>query len=280
MFTGVDLVKKKTSVSIRDKRILRLRRTRLLEMPGDGDFELKLVSSPKGLREACRLVHDRYVEIGLIDKQKNGIWMTPYQLNPNSRAVIGIMRVKGVPICTATLVCDSEIGIPSERLYPEEIAKLKKQNRRVVEITCLAAKPCREASNAFLHIFKLIGVYAIALGHEDMVISVHPRHARFYEDIFLFEKMGPLKYYPGLKDAPAVLERQDLTTFVKRLRDAYKDLPSYANLYEFFLGKNESFLNKMKKLIKEDGKNRANQKTWSYLRSDIVDIKQIILNDI
>jgi len=276
MLTGADWVKKRSRISISDKRILRLRRTKLLELPGNGDFELKLVSSPKGLKEACRLVHDRYVEIGLIDIQKNGIWMTPYQLNPSSRAVIGIMRVKGVPICTATLVCDSDIGIPSERLYPEEIAKLKRQNRRVVEITCLAAKPCREASNAFLHIFKLIGVYAIALGHEDMVISVHPRHARFYEDIFLFERIGPLKYYPGLKDAPAVLERQDLTTFVRRLRDTYKDLPSYANLYEFFLGKNESFLNKMKRLIKENKNNSSSQKTYNYLRSDIVDIKQII----
>ncbi len=266
---------KKHYLSIKDKRMLRLRRTRLLELPGGGDFELKLVSSPKGLREACKLVHDRYVEIGLIEKQRNGIWITPYQLNPNSRAVIGLMRVKGRPICTATLVCDSEIGIPSERLYPKEISYLKTQGRRVVEITCLAAKPCKEASNAFLYIFKLIGVYALALGHEDMVISVHPRHATFYEDIFLFERIGGLRYYPGLKNAPAVLERQDLTTFVERLKEAYKEFPSYANLYEFFLGKNESFLHEMKQVVKEGNKSPSTQ-TWINLKEKILDIKPII----
>ncbi len=271
MLVGINNVNRKLSIS--DKRMLRLRRTRLLELPGNGDFELKLVSSPKGLREACKLVHDRYVEIGLIDRQKDGIWITPYQLNPNSRAVIGLLRVKGRPICTATLVCDSEIGIPSERLYPKEISELKKLGRRVVEITCLAARPCPEASNAFLYIFKLIGVYALALGHEDMVISVHPRHARFYEDIFLFERIGPLKYYPGLKDAPAVLERQDLTSFVERLKEAYGDLPSYANLYEFFLGKNESFLKEMRMLVKR-GVKTPTKKTWTYLKRDILKKRQ------
>ncbi len=239
-------------LSISDRRLLRLRRTGLLDLPAGGNYELGFVKTTSGFVEACRLVHDRYMEMGLIDKQVSGLWITPYHLNKDSKAVVGIMRIYGRAVSSATLVQDSDIGLPSERVYPKEIAKLKEDGRRVVEITSLAAAPCREAPNAFLYALKLLGVYAVALGCEDLVISIHPKHARFYEDIFLFEPLGPVREYPGLKNAPAQLERQDLTTFVSRLKAAYQHFPGFANLYEFYLGKNESFLNKIRQLIAEN----------------------------
>ncbi len=243
----------KHTLTIRDRRILRLKRTRLMDIPqNNGDCEIDLVRMPEGLREACRLVHDQYVKIGLIDEQPGGLWVTPYQINPDSRAVIALVRVNGEPISTATLVQDCDIGLPSERLYPEEIGRLKNRGRRVVEITSLAAKSCRQGPNAFLNIFKWIGVYSVLSGYEDMVISVNPKHASFYEDILLFKPIGPLKYYPGLKNAPAVLEWTDLTTMHKRMKEAYDDMPDFANLYRFFAGKNQSFLKYMKNRIESE----------------------------
>jgi len=245
--------RKKRTVSIKDKRILRLKRTKLTQTPAEGKYSIKLVKSPEGLREACKLVHDRYCEIGLINKQESGLWITSYQMNPDSKAVIALMRINGEPIATATLVQDSpNLGLPSDKIYPEEINRLRAKNRRIVEITSLAAKPCKEAVNAFLHVFKWLGVYSIVKGYDDMVISVHPKHAPFYEDILLFDRIGGLKYYPGLKEAPAYLEWTDLQTLPERMREAYSDLPDFANLYTFFGGKNMSFVKKMKEMVEKE----------------------------
>jgi len=245
--------RKKRTVSIKDKRILRLKRTKLTQTPAEGKYSIKLVKSPEGLREACKLVHDRYFEIGLINKQESGLWITSYQINPDSKAVIALMRIHGEPIATATLVQDSpNLGLPSDKIYPEEINRLRAKNRKIVEITSLAAKPCKEAVNAFLHVFKWLGVYSIVKGYDDMVISVHPKHAPFYEDILLFERIGGLKYYPGLKEAPAYLEWTDLQTLPERMREAYADLPDFANLYVFFGGKDMSFVKKMKEMVEEE----------------------------
>jgi len=245
--------RKAHTVSLQNKRILRLKRTKLTQTPAEGKYSIKLVKSPEGLREACKLVHDRYSEIGLINKQESGLWITPYQINPDSKAVIALMRIDGEPIATATLVQDSpNLGLPSDKIYPEEINKLRAKNRKIVEITSLAAKPCKEAVNAFLHVFKWLGVYSIVKGYDDMVISVHPKHAPFYEDILLFERIGGLKYYPGLKEAPAYLERTDLQTLPERMREAYADLPDFANLYVFFGGKDMNFVKKMKEMVEKE----------------------------
>jgi len=251
--TNISECRKKRTISIKDKRMLRLKRTKLTQTPAEGKYSIKLVKSPEGLREACKLVHDRYFDIGLINKQNSGLWVTPYQINPDSRAVIALMRISNKPIATATLVQDSpNLGLPSDKIYPEEINRLRAKNRKIVEITSLAAKPCKEAVNAFLHVFKWLGVYAIVKGYDDMVISVHPKHAPFYEDILLFERIGGLKYYPGLKEAPAYLEWTDLQTLPERMKQAYSDLPDFANLYKFFAGNDMEFIKKMRDMIEKE----------------------------
>jgi len=245
--------RKAHTVSLQDKRILRLKRTKLTQTPAEGKYSIKLVKSPEGLREACKLVHDRYLDIGLINRQESGLWITPYQINPDSKAVIALMRINNKPIATATLVQDSpNLGLPSDKIYPDEINKLRAKNRKIVEITSLAAKPCKEAVNAFLHVFKWLGVYSIVKGYDDMVISVHPKHAPFYEDILLFERIGDLKYYPGLKEAPAYLEWTDLQTLPERMKAAYADLPDFANLYKFFAGKDKEFLKRMETMVETE----------------------------
>ncbi len=270
--TNIECRKKKT-ISIQDKRILRLKRTKLTQTPAEGRYSIKLVKSPEGLREACKLVHDRYCEIGLINPQEGGLWITPYQMNPDSRAVIALMRINGEPIATATLVQDSpNLGLPSDKIYSKEINKLRSKNRSIVEITSLAAKPCKDAVNAFLHVFKWLGVYAIVKGYDDMIISVHPKHAPFYEDILLFSRIGGLKYYPGLKEAPAYLEWTDLQTLPDRMREAYADLPDFANLYRFFGGNDMEFVYKMKEMVEKEDMCPPKD-SWEHLKHITVPMK-------
>ncbi|MFH1022187.1 MAG: hypothetical protein V1809_02230, partial [Planctomycetota bacterium] len=49
-------------------------------------------------------------------------------------------------------------------------------------------------------------------GATDFVITVNPRHVRFYERSMLFEKAGPERVYGKVGGAPAVLLRVDLST--------------------------------------------------------------------
>src|SRR5690606_13342103 len=47
-------------------------------------------------------------------------------------------------------------------------------------------------------------------GDTDMIIGVHPRHARFYQRLIGFDLIGPEREYGLVRGHPAVLLRLDL----------------------------------------------------------------------
>jgi hypothetical protein len=77
--------------------------------------------------------------------------------------------------------------------------------------------------------------HAIEVLHaDDLLITVHPKHLKIYEDILLFEKLGELAEYPYVEDNPAVALRLNLKTASERFKDVYSNMPRGKNLYHFF----------------------------------------------
>ncbi len=184
--------------------------------------------------EAFNLLYRRYHEVGLLPRQPEEIFFTPYQALPDSRVCIARDIKTGKVTSTATLVIDSEFGLPSDSLYQDIIDKLRRQGRKLAEFTCLAAETDIYSRNGLFYVFRMLYKYAAKQGVTDLVISVHPKHSTFYELTLLFERIGPLRYYPNLVDAPAYLERLDLIDVQKRYEEAYLPFKEGEIIVDFF----------------------------------------------
>jgi hypothetical protein len=235
---------------------------------------MKLAQTLKEKEAAFRLVHDRYSEVGLLSPQPNRLWPTLFHALPASKVAISVLvGKKEMPISTGTLVQDSLLGLPSDRIYRAEIDQFRCRGRQVAEVSCLAAIPTPKARNSFMYLFRHIALYALHKKVDDLVISVHPKHTRFYENILLFSPIGPLRYYPKLKDAPAILEHLDLRNAPQFFQDAYRILPSEQNLADFFFGVHNQDLYDLDRMFSgADSENSMSQEDFYSLFVEKTDV--------
>jgi hypothetical protein len=94
-------------------------------------------------------------------------------------------------------------------LFESELNGLRQQGRSIVEVCSLASDARsfpREGVQAFT---RLLFLYCLALGVDDMCIMVNPRHVPLYRDRCRFEILGHERHYPRV-NAPAVALRSDL----------------------------------------------------------------------
>jgi len=160
---------------------------------------------------ALRLVHDAYVRVGLIEPNPYRVRATPFHLLPTTTIFVAECDC-GRVISTMSLVGDGKLGLPMESVYAEEIAQRRRAGRRMTEVSCLASDPGQIGCGieVFIHLCRLMTVFAIWSGYDELVIAVHPRHAKFYQRMLAFRLFGELREYPSVKDHPAVALYLDL----------------------------------------------------------------------
>ena len=200
-------------------------------------YKASFAKNREDFRKAFSLVYSRYLACKLIHPNERELFYTPYQALPESRVCLGF-KLSGsnkTLVSTATVVLDSQLGLPSDSTYQEELDALRDQGRKLAEITCLAAERDFCYRNGLLYVFRLLYRYARKKGATDFVISIHPKHREFYEKIFLFTPIGPVRYYKNLYDAPAILERLDLTTVREKYYSLYGEFPEGRLFADFLL---------------------------------------------
>jgi len=103
--------------------------------------------------------------------------------------------------------------LPCDAIYPEEVMALRRQGRKVVEVTRLAiASPHQASKLLLLRLFNFIYIYARKVrGFDDFLIEVNPRHVAYYNRLLKFETCGPERPCPRVNGAPAVLLRLPLS---------------------------------------------------------------------
>jgi hypothetical protein len=109
---------------------------------------------------------------------------------------------------TLTSMGDSELGLPLDSLYGDYLSALRHGGRTLAEIGLFADR----GDDRYASIESLFAVMAPALswcfniaGASDVVIGVHPHHARFYGRAFGFEPIGDERAYPAVKGHPCIL---------------------------------------------------------------------------
>ena len=120
--------------------------------------------------------------------------------------------------------------------FERQVDVLRNQGRRLVEVGGLASHPLYRRGNKNIPMLgnRQIVSYAVDILHaDDLLITIHPKHLKIYEDIFLFEKIGRISSYSYVNHNPAVALRLNLKTAPQRFKEVYAKKPISKNLYHF-----------------------------------------------
>jgi len=178
---------------------------------------------------AWQLVYETYRHTNFIDPNAYLIHTTQRAVAPNT--VVLYLPHDGQVQSTITAIPDGPSGLPLDDVYPKELARLRRSGRRICEGGLLAdqrqipdrkseggaLRRCRPSSRTRPGQTSLVEMMRFAVNYgrscfavTDLLIGVHPRHARFYSRGFGFEPYGPPRTHPRVNHQPVVLLRCDL----------------------------------------------------------------------
>lgn len=204
------------------------------------DVTFKQVSCSEDYMSCCKLVYDVYLESGFIKASSFPFRIIEHHSDPETMVFMGCLaddRAASTPIYTASLFADNKLGLPMDEGFKREVDALRNKGRRIVEVGCLASDPIyrKGDKNVPMIVNRLIYNHAIkALNADELLITVHPKYLKIYEDILLFEKIGELSEYPYVEKNPAVALRLNLKTAPERFKKVYGKMPTGKNLHHFF----------------------------------------------
>jgi hypothetical protein len=168
------------------------------------DIQIKVASTRRERHDAFELVYNAYRRAGLCAESHCGMRYTPYQLLKTTDIIIATLR--GEMISTLSLVRDSEMGLPMEDVYDDEVTARRAAGAHVAEISCLADR--RQGPVRFFDLFRdmcrLTAQLAWHLGVDELLAAVHPSHTAFYRRYLAFEPMGERRDYPTVCGNPAM----------------------------------------------------------------------------
>jgi hypothetical protein len=130
-------------------------------------------------------------------------------------------------VATVTLVYDSGAGLPCETLFKSELSALRREGRRLVEVSRLAMDSARQPPRALLvRLFNILYIHArLVRSHTDLLVEVVPRHVAYYQRLLEFEPLGPARKWPRGRDVMATLLRLDLLEAARRIEQARRGAP-------------------------------------------------------
>src|SRR5688572_9313910 len=95
-------------------------------------LEFRPVANLDELRQAARLVYNKYMNLGYIQPSQTEIRMTIFQALPTTKTFVAVTAAGNV-IATLTIIQDSALGLPMDKLYPEQLEGLRRQGKRLFE---------------------------------------------------------------------------------------------------------------------------------------------------
>ncbi|HEX6654976.1 MAG TPA: GNAT family N-acetyltransferase, partial [Candidatus Limnocylindria bacterium] len=171
-----------------------------------------VAESPGELSAACALVHDAYVDQGLMRPHPSGLRRHPYQALPTTSTLVAWWgrRIVG----TLTMIRDNPQGLPMESTF--EVGAVRRRGP-LAEISSLAVHR-RFRSRDHRVLFSLItGLVAHAreVGVDYFVFAVHPNHAALYRAAVMAEPLGAqgVRAYAAAEGAPAVALFMDVNRY-------------------------------------------------------------------
>jgi len=119
---------------------------------------------------------------------------------------------------TISVALDSEGGLLAEKLYREEIERLRMEGRQLCEMVKFAVDNTVRSKRLLSALVHVAFIYAYHLRKcTDLLIEVTPQHAVFYRHLLHFELAGPEKLNPRV-NTRGVLLRLNLEHAAEQVR--------------------------------------------------------------
>lgn len=188
------------------------------------DIDYRIASTRDERAAAFRLVYRSYLQAGLGGMNPYEMRVTPYHLLPTTEVFVALCHAE--VFFTMSLVVDGELGLPMESVYRDLVQQRRRQGVVMAEVSCLADRRSqfRGFFPVFLRLSRLVAQYAWHHGVDQLMVAVHPRHARFYRRLLNFKPIGEQRDYPTVRNRPAVALCLDLVRLPQDNREAYDTL--------------------------------------------------------
>lgn len=179
------------------------------ERPKSG-LNFLIASTLQDVEEAWGLVYQAYRRDSLIDANPYEIHTTTQAVGPRTAIVLACLG----PVLAGTLsvYADHKEGLPLDSVYHAEVDALRQSGRRLMEVGLFADRRehMNRAADGLFELMRFAYFFGIHMNVDDAIIGVHPRHAPFYMRLLGFEKIGPVRTYPTVKDRAVLLLRLQL----------------------------------------------------------------------
>lgn len=196
----------------------------------------RAVSLPE-LLEAYELVHDAFVEEGLLDAHDSRLRIRPWELTPELATFVA--KSAGRVVGVMSVVGDSrELGLPSDHVFRAELDALRGHGRKVAEITNLAVAREFRASSVFLELARAVLAWCLDHGYDDGFAAVSPKHGSCFEHVLRFQPWGERRSYRLDANDPVEGFRLDLHASERGLIELDRALGEQGPFHDWFFRSN------------------------------------------
>jgi hypothetical protein len=182
-----------------------------LRLPPQPSAPIRMATRRKDLLAAFSLVYSAYLRTGLVRTNPLQMRITPYQILPTTDVFVASADQTEEVVCTMSLVGDGRLGLPMEAVFPDEVEQRRRSGAELGEVTSLADIHGQDAGRSpLLKVMGFMAQRARRRGIDELLITVHPHHVKFYERFIGFEQIGESRSYGSVLGMPAVPLTLDL----------------------------------------------------------------------
>ncbi len=202
---------------------------------------VELALQQEDMLAAYKLLYNQYLSYGYMSENTNNVRASLWNTLPETYTVVA--KKQGKVVGTVTYIVDSEQGLPMDEFASEALGDLRKKKRILCEVSGLAIEKKQANSQTLMDMFQ----YGLVLmrhfiGATDYVITVNPRHEKFYKRLLCFKQIASPKSCHHVNNAPGIPMRLDLATLPNVYRNKYGLKQTARNMYYFFFQKNQAHL--------------------------------------
>jgi hypothetical protein len=185
------------------------------------DIAYRRAVTYRDLRQAYVLGYRIFLEKRYIEPNFTGMRLREWELNPDTRTFIA--ECCGEVIGTGTLAPEiAGRGLPTEWLYPEEIAAIRRNGGKIAEVCNGAvARPYRN-NPIPIEFFRCMLASAWTSDVKKMVTVINKSHKSFYEFIYTVQ-IGEEKSYSDAYYDPVILMYLDCELLFEYLSSPESD---------------------------------------------------------
>jgi hypothetical protein len=240
---------------------------------GDGRYRITVAGDLETRKKAYHLVYKAYLEKRYANANASEMWVTKYDALPET--VTFLVEYDEEPIGSLTVLPDSPLGLAADDLYKEELDGLRNRGCRLAELISFGVKCNTRDIRVMMMLFNAVYLYAYRVANlTDLVMTVNPRHAKFYRSAMSFTNLGLPRNYAKVNYAPACAEHICLRTGEQFIGYAHSSSEEEraivrSTLYRYFLPPAEEAL--FVKMIRQ-ALNPMTQAEMSYFFADQPDV--------